>query len=402
VELEAFEDALHEVLAHLHDPTYIPSEEFWIVMGVPTNREHRSLHDRIVDAIQSLEPAGDVPATSRTRRYYELLSSRYVHEMTQKETAHQLNVSPRHLRREQNQAVRILAQRLWHRHFGQVGEGSEKAPAPPRLANSWMDQIHEELAVLRDTDPYSTSSVSSELSRAMNIVHPILADKSIALSRVERDSNLVATVHPSILRQVLILSIEDLAERMDDGAITIRTQERGESVEVSLTAEPFPEIESDFDSSMWRILADEGGQSDFYQQGGRGVIRFRFPLTQPVSVLVIDDNEDVVHVYRRYTEGTQYQISHLDELSHAVEQVGQARPNIIVLDVMMPNVDGWELLTDLRRDPSTKDIPVIICSVIRREGFAQALGAAAHISKPIRSHQFLETLDRVWQSVSAI
>jgi len=72
------------------------------------------------------------------------------------------------------------------------------------------------------------------------------------------------------------------------------------------------------------------------------------------------------------------------------------------LDVLMPNLDGWELLASLRQSPLTGTIPVIVCSVIRREELAHTLGAAAHLSKPVKDQQFLEALDRVWQAASVI
>jgi len=157
----------------------------------------------------------------------------------------------------------------------------------------------------------------------------------------------------------------------------------------------------DYADALWSKLAEGKGAIDFARTETRGVIRLRLPLTRRISVVVIDDNDDVVHVYRRYTDGTQYKIEHMADLSDVISSMIEIKPDMIVLDVMMPDADGWELLVDLHQHPATSSIPVIVCSVIRREELATALGAAAHLAKPIKSEQFLETLDQVWQSASA-
>jgi CheY-like chemotaxis protein len=70
-------------------------------------------------------------------------------------------------------------------------------------------------------------------------------------------------------------------------------------------------------------------------------------------------------------------------------------PDVIVLDVMLPDVDGWNLLLDLHEHPATRSIPVIVCSVVREENLAMSLGAALYLSKPVSPRQFIRALDQV-------
>ncbi|MBI1877882.1 MAG: response regulator [Chloroflexi bacterium] len=112
-------------------------------------------------------------------------------------------------------------------------------------------------------------------------------------------------------------------------------------------------------------------------------------------MLVIDDNADLVHFYRRYTTGTRYQIVHLAEGQHTLSTVKEIRPNIIILDVMLPDIDGWELLTDLRGQPATQMIPIIVCSVVRRAELALSLGASLYLPKPVRRREFVQALDQI-------
>ena len=77
------------------------------------------------------------------------------------------------------------------------------------------------------------------------------------------------------------------------------------------------------------------------------------------------------------------------------ETIEATHPDVIVLDVMLPDVDGWKLLTYLREAPISLDIPIIVCSVIKEEELALALGAERFLAKPVRPRLFVETLNQV-------
>jgi CheY-like chemotaxis protein len=135
-------------------------------------------------------------------------------------------------------------------------------------------------------------------------------------------------------------------------------------------------------------------------QGHQVSFQVELPAARKVTVLVVDDNADLIHFYRRYLTGTRYQIVHIAEGQNLLERVGQIAPDIIVLDVMLPDMDGWELLTQLREDPLTQTTPIVVCSVVRREELALALGAAAYLSKPVRRQQFIQALEQLQVSIS--
>jgi CheY-like chemotaxis protein len=70
-----------------------------------------------------------------------------------------------------------------------------------------------------------------------------------------------------------------------------------------------------------------------------------------------------------------------------------------MLDVMMPQVDGWELLAAIKSNPATRDIPVIVCSVLKSPALALKLGAAAYLPKPVSQQALIEALAR-WSQAS--
>jgi CheY-like chemotaxis protein len=66
---------------------------------------------------------------------------------------------------------------------------------------------------------------------------------------------------------------------------------------------------------------------------------------------------------------------------------------VIVLDVMMPGVDGWELLQRIRHAPELEAVPVVVCSVLKDADLAEALGAAAFVNKPVLRQSFITALE---------
>jgi CheY-like chemotaxis protein len=85
----------------------------------------------------------------------------------------------------------------------------------------------------------------------------------------------------------------------------------------------------------------------------------------------------------------------LTDPSRAVERVSHLKPFAVTLDIMMPGIDGWQVLSNLKSNPNTRDIPVIICSIIEdlEKGFS--LGASDYLVKPILEEDLVNALDRL-------
>ena len=82
-----------------------------------------------------------------------------------------------------------------------------------------------------------------------------------------------------------------------------------------------------------------------------------------------------------------------------LEAVRQNRPSAVLLDIRLPGMDGWEVLTTLKQDPDTRDIPVIVVSIVDEQQRGAALGAAAYLVKPVGRGALLDALARLVPSV---
>ena len=109
-------------------------------------------------------------------------------------------------------------------------------------------------------------------------------------------------------------------------------------------------------------------------------------------VLVVEDDRSAVFVYERYLAMAGFQVLPARTTEDARAVLKQVRPSAILLDVMLEREDTWTFLADVKRDPSTNDIPVLVCTVMNRESRARALGADEFWLKPVDEDKLIRKL----------
>lgn len=111
------------------------------------------------------------------------------------------------------------------------------------------------------------------------------------------------------------------------------------------------------------------------------------------DVLVVDDNSDVRRMLQFHLEDRGWNVALASDGAEALETILVERPDLVVLDVMMPELNGWEVLRYMRSKSSLKETPVIMLTGIGAElndMTSPLYGASAHLDKPVR----LEELDQ--------
>ena len=109
-------------------------------------------------------------------------------------------------------------------------------------------------------------------------------------------------------------------------------------------------------------------------------------------VVVIEEDPVARELVTVYLRSADIAVTSAESGTDGVALVHATRPDAIVLDLRLPDVDGWELLTEFRNDPMTKAIPVILVSVMDQRNQGLALGAAEYLVKPVRRELLLRAL----------
>ena len=113
------------------------------------------------------------------------------------------------------------------------------------------------------------------------------------------------------------------------------------------------------------------------------------------TVLVIDDDENVREIISRHLEKEGFNIILASNGMDGLRAARENKPDVITLDVMMPEMDGWTVLRNLKQDDELADIPVIMISMVNQAQAGYALGAAEYMQKPVERNN-LNGLIKKW------
>ena len=113
------------------------------------------------------------------------------------------------------------------------------------------------------------------------------------------------------------------------------------------------------------------------------------------KLLVIDDDPSSRELLKRMLEREGYAVQLAANGPDGIAAAKQTNPDLITLDVMMPSMDGWAVISALKSDPATKDVPVVMLTMVEDRPMGFALGAADYITKPVQKTRVLEAVSRI-------
>jgi signal transduction histidine kinase/CheY-like chemotaxis protein len=113
------------------------------------------------------------------------------------------------------------------------------------------------------------------------------------------------------------------------------------------------------------------------------------------QLLVIDDDPDAVYLLQESLNTQEFNITGARNGPDGLRAAREQQPQVILLDIFMPGMDGWQVLHDLKADPATANIPVIMLTIVDKKALGYSLGAAGYLLKPLDPAEARETLDRV-------
>ena len=118
-----------------------------------------------------------------------------------------------------------------------------------------------------------------------------------------------------------------------------------------------------------------------------------------VKVLLVDDEPDLKFTTRKILERGGYEVSECSNGKECLSCLKEMKPDIILLDIMMPGLSGWEIGREIKEDPKTRQIPLIIFtirdSIEDKERSFKYSKADAHITKPFSKQHLVDTIEKV-------
>jgi CheY-like chemotaxis protein len=134
-----------------------------------------------------------------------------------------------------------------------------------------------------------------------------------------------------------------------------------------------------------------------YFEEGKSMADSHFPANNR-TIMVVDDNPDIVAVIKTILEVKGYALQFANSGREAFNLLGEQKPDLIILDILMPTIDGLEVLTRLKGDLETASIPVILLtSMVEYKDvlIGYKMGANYYITKPFTKGQLLEGINLV-------
>lgn len=400
---------LLSALPHLADPTSLLEHPLGplLLPGVASAERGLALANLLDRAIEGLRPSGSGEAHVGSLRRYQYLDRRYRQGLRAAVVAQDLGLSERQARRIQQEAVEALAGIIWSQRQdrGTVG-GSAETRTGSDVATSGTAVTSErdaEITRIGATPAQAGAGLSDTIRGATITIESLARQRGVQLELEAAPSLPPIAIERAVLRQIfvnlLVAVIEHGARR-----VTIRTNVLPDAAKVTLLLR--------FRGTSGRSFTDQFGADESLRVARRLLqlqsatvavepvdlaavaIVLHLPVVQPPTVLLVDDNPDTLRLLRRYLNGSALRPVDASNGQQALELARQVRPKAIVLDVMMPNQDGWEILQALKHDGDTEAIPVVICSVLQQRELARSLGAADFLEKPISRDALLLALRR--------
>jgi signal transduction histidine kinase/CheY-like chemotaxis protein len=162
-----------------------------------------------------------------------------------------------------------------------------------------------------------------------------------------------------------------------------------------------------------RLVEMHGGQLGIESQPGEGscfyftlpsIPTFKKEEVRPVGsepkapesthILVIEDDPAAAQLLQSHLSSAGYRVVLCDQPQHAVEIAARLQPGAVTMDIIMKPINGWDLLSNLKSDPRTSQIPVIVVTIVDQPGTGALLGVDEYIVKPVEKATLLASVER--------
>lgn len=394
VDRPTFNEMIKDVLGNLYDATAIETHPtLFSVIKMPAGyngSKGEYIRQLVLDAIEQLRPLRkEESINSPEWRPYYIVYKRYVEGMGLQELSDALAVSSRQLRRDHHRALEALYEILWMTCFPDAENEPSKPEEPTRIV-----EVHNEIIDAFET----TQGVYKMLKHRFD-------EKGIAVAIEAAEPGALVITDRVILRQALIGIFNESLLTQKENQLNITLSSSSELVEIQMIMEISPSWETAAEEDdddlaavrYWCQFINARLEEKVIHEKNRHQIRWtlKLPHSNQRILLVIDDQPTVLSLFKRYLSQSSILPVGVENPQQALTLAHQLHPALITLDVMMPQIDGWELLQTLKLDPQVREIPIIVCSAWDDPDLSRNLGAAAFLKKPVTQKMLLDSIHQL-------
>lgn len=392
-----FEQQVHDCLVHLYDFMFLQDHPLVEVLVPQIKGPNRVqvFREIINNCVESLRPGPDLETQAKASRLYNILRLRYIRQQTVQQVVLNLSLSERQFYRDHPRAIQLVSHLLRER---MTGESAQKPNSPDEQE---VVSVQSEVERARIEFTSTRVGIRNLLDGALLVTQSLMAQRQVQITNNTSNEVSISDADRTIVRQILITILSQLILYSSQIEVTQALANRFCSIAftVDLPRAHHADLKaalgvrSEQDTLQVLVKSIEGELTTTSLGTDTACVTVQIPLRQTV-VLVVDDNPGMINLFRRYLAGQPYQIIDAADSSQAIEFARKIQPHLIVLDVMLPQQDGWEVLQNLKNHPTTLKIPVLVCSVLELPDVAVSLGADAYLKKTPSRTEFLTALEQ--------
>ncbi|HML21363.1 MAG TPA: response regulator [Aggregatilinea sp.] len=384
---DVFLQLTKDALEHYYDLTHLQNHPFTqkVRRSDDTSKETRGhlLQRDLSRAIDMLDFNQPRASGSSPSRRYNVMRLRYVDQLTIQHIAHELSISERQIYRDLRHSEEDLATILWSWYMEEAAE-EEVEPDFDEPAFFEIEQLQTN---------FQSIDIKRLIFSARSSIEQLMSKRNVEII-LDMPQEPVMISTDSFIAKHIFINLMSVAVQKSEGKsvrITVKANENKTVLNLSLFA-PSSSSQSLLNDITLALLHRMKWEiSQDVCKGSRRNIQLSFGKNMP-TVLVIDDFEGLSRLLKRYLAGYQCRVIAATDGISGLALAREIQPNAVILDVMMPDMDGWEVLQRFQNHPDTQHIPVIICSVFNDPELAFALGASSFLSKPVKRDEIVKAL----------
>ena len=379
---------LRSALHHLYEPDELRRSPLSVFFGIVERVDAATTLQKILlEAIEAIRPNDAEPPQSNAWMLYELLFFRYVRGYTREAVASQLGISDRQLSREQRTALETLALLLWKTYHL---DGSPTLV--PEQESNWVESL----------PPEKPSVWKPVFLSVLDLLSSLMQENDVLVEYSPDDAVPDLLVPPVTLRHALLNVLGRLIPLSKHTPLVVMPTASAQTLTITTQVSQPPGAEPTLLDVLLLDQNIEVARQFIERAGGKLEVRsridsvcviFDLPALEQIPILVVDDNVDALQLFQRYAQGSRYSVMGVSDPAVFFQVVEKVHPRVIFLDLMMPEMDGWDLLSQLRQTQHSPDVAIVICSILPQESLAYSLGADGFLQKPALPQDFLRVLD---------